>query len=106
MEKLSVKQKLVLTVLSFLLLLAAAVPWRIWLNMHPALRILEGEQYSVNIASPLTIHVRGDRDGILSLNGVPVSSSASKVNLRHPLLLSGLELGWDSTWRQAWSWQQ
>ncbi|MBT9172765.1 MAG: SpoIVB peptidase [Syntrophomonadaceae bacterium] len=93
MEKLSVRQKLVLTVLSFLLLLAAAVPWRIWLNMHPALRILEGEQYSVNIASPLTIHVRGDRDGILSLNGVPVSSSASKVNLRHPLLLSGLELG-------------
>lgn len=93
MEKLSVRQKLVLTVLSFLLLLAAAVPWRIWLNMHPALRIMEGEQYSVNISSPLTIHVSGDRDGILSLNGVPVSSSASKVNLRHPLLLSGLELG-------------
>ncbi len=89
MEKLSVRQKLVLTVLSLLLLLAAAIPWRIWLNMHPALRILEGEQYSVNIASPLSIHVRGDKDGVLSLNGVPVSSRASKVSLRHPLLLSG-----------------
>jgi len=89
LEKLSVRQKLVLTVLSLLLLLAAAIPWRIWLNIHPALRLLEGEQYSVNIASPLTIHVRGDRDGIVSLNGVPVSSRASKVSLRHPLLLSG-----------------
>jgi stage IV sporulation protein B len=92
-EKLSVRQKLVLTVLSMLLLLAAAVPWRIWLNMDSALRILEGEEYTVNIASPLTIHVRGDKDGILSLNGVPVSQRASKVSLRHPLLLGALGSG-------------
>jgi len=87
------RQKLVLALLSCLLMLAAAFPWRIWLNLHPALRILEGEKHYVNIASPLTIHVRGDRGGVLTLNGVPISLNSSKINLRNPLLLSAQGLG-------------
>jgi len=92
-KNLSRRQKLALALLSFLLLLAAAFPWRIWLNLRPALRILEGEKHYVNIGSPLSIYVRGDRDGVLALNGIPISLRSSKINLRDPLLLSAQGLG-------------
>jgi len=82
------RQRLILLLLGLLLFVATAFPWRIWVNLQANLRILEGEQHYVNIASPLTVDVRGDKDGIISLNGVPVSTQSSKLNLRTPFLLS------------------
>ena len=87
------RQKFALAVLGLLLVLATAFPWRIWVNLQQELRILEGEQHYVNIASPLSIHIKGDKDGILSLNGKPVSTHNSKVNLRGPIQFSGQGLG-------------
>ncbi|MDW7652296.1 MAG: SpoIVB peptidase [Bacillota bacterium] len=87
------RQKAVLTALALILLIAAAFPWRIWVNLQSDLRILEGEQHYVNIASPLTVHVKGDKDGILSLNGMPVNTQASKHSLSGPLQFTAQSLG-------------
>jgi stage IV sporulation protein B len=87
------RQKLALVMLGLLLLIGTAFPWRIWVNLQNDVRILEGEQHYVNIASPLSVHVKGDKDGVLSLNGAPVSTEASKLNLRTPLQFSGQGLG-------------
>ena len=87
------RQKFALAFLGVLLLLVTAFPWRMWVNLQNDLRILEGEQYYVNFASPLSIHVKGDKDGILSLNGKPVSTQTSKVSLRGPVQFSGQGLG-------------
>jgi stage IV sporulation protein B len=87
------RQKAAFMALGLLLLLAAAFPWRIWVNLQSDLRILEGEMHYVNIASPLTVHVKGDNDGVLILNGMPVSSQGSKHNLRGPLQFTAEGLG-------------
>lgn len=87
------RQKLALFTMGLMLLLAAAFPWRIWLALQNDLRILQGENHYVNISSPLTIHVKGDKDGILALNGQPVSGQGSKLNLRAPLTFSAQGLG-------------
>ncbi|MCW3490254.1 SpoIVB peptidase [Dethiobacter alkaliphilus] len=87
------RTKLVLGFFGLLLLLATAFPWRIWVNLQNDLRILEGEKHYVNIASPLSVHVKGDQEGVLSLNGSPVSSEASKLSLRSPISFSGQGLG-------------
>lgn len=79
--------------LGIVLLLATAFPWRIWVAMQNELRILEGCQYYVNIASPLSIHVKGDKAGILSLNGSPVSVQSCKLDLSSPLQFSAQSLG-------------
>ena len=64
------RQRFALLLLGFLLLLAAVFPWRIWLAMQNEVRLLEGCQYYVNIASPLSIHVKGDKAGILTSTAV------------------------------------
>lgn len=87
------RTKLALGFLGLLLLLATAFPWRIWVNLQSDLRILEGETHYVNIASPLSVHVKGDQDGILALNGSPVSGENSKLSLRSPITFSGQGLG-------------
>lgn len=87
------RQGLVLSGLLLLLIVATAFPWRIWINFQADLRILEGEQHYVNIASPLTVHVKGDKNGVIALNGVMVSQQANKLNLRAPILLSAQSLG-------------
>jgi stage IV sporulation protein B len=61
--------------------------------MKADLRILEGEQHYFNIASPLSVYVKGDKNGVISLNGTPVSTETCKVSLRSPLLLSAQGLG-------------
>ncbi|MGI6659446.1 MAG: SpoIVB peptidase [Dethiobacteraceae bacterium] len=87
------RQRFALLLLGFLLLLAAVFPWRIWLAMQNEVRLLEGCQYYVNIASPLSIHVKGDKAGILTLNGSPVSAQSCKYNLSSPLQFSAQNLG-------------
>lgn len=87
------RQKLAFLMLGLLLLIATAFPWRIWVNLQSDLRILEGEQRYVNIASPLTVQVKGDKDGVLSLNGSPVSTEVSRLNLRSPIQFSAQGLG-------------
>jgi stage IV sporulation protein B len=87
------RQKLVLLALAVLVFTLAAFPWRIWINLQQDLRILEGEERFINIASPWTVHIKGSKDGIIALNGNPVSTEASKVNLRSPLALSAQGLG-------------
>jgi stage IV sporulation protein B len=87
------RQGFILSGLLLLLIVATAFPWRIWINLQADLRILEGEQHYVNIASPLTVHVKGDKNGVIALNGVLVSQQANKLNLRAPILLSAQGLG-------------
>lgn len=88
MKNHNVRQKLLLMTLGLFLLIGTAFPWRIWVNLKNDLRILEGEKHYVNIASPLSVHVKGDKDGVISLNGNPVSSQICKLNLSTPLILS------------------
>ena len=93
MIKRSPRQYLPLICLSFLLLLLMVFPWRIWVTLQNELRLLEGSECYVNLASPFSIYVKGDKDGILALNGVPVSTQESKLNLRAPLQFSAESLG-------------
>ncbi len=86
------RQRFTFFFLGLLALLAAAFPWRIWLN--PAdMRLLQGENRYINLSSFLPVHIKGSRDGILSLNGSPLSTQASRVSLRSPLLLGAEGLG-------------
>ncbi len=87
------RKKLFLLTLTVLLLIVAAFPWRILIHLQQDLRILEGEERFINIASPWTVHIKGSKDGIIALNGTPVSTEANKVNLRSPLMLSAQGLG-------------
>ncbi len=87
------KQSLIVSGILLLIIVAAAFPWRIWVNLQTDLRLLEGGQHYVNIASPLSIHVKGDKNGVIALNGVTVSQQASKLSLRAPLILSAQSLG-------------
>lgn len=86
-------QKLALAILGMLLLIATAFPWRIWVNLQNDVLILEGEHYYVNISSPLTVQVKGDKDGVLSLNGSPISSQASSLSLLSPIQFSAQGIG-------------
>jgi stage IV sporulation protein B len=87
------RQKLALAILGALLLVVAAFPWRIWVNLQNDVLILEGEQYYVNISSPLTVQVKGDKDGVLALNGYPISSEASSLSLLSPIQFSAQGIG-------------
>jgi len=87
------RQKLALVMLGMLLLVATAFPWRIWVNLENDVLILQGEQYYVNISSPLTVQVKGDKDGVLSLNGYPISSEASSLSLLSPIQFSAQGIG-------------
>jgi len=89
----STRQKLALFALGMLVLIIAAFPWRIWIDLHQELRIMEGEERLINIASPWSVHIKGSRNGVISFNGNPLSTEASKINLRSPLMLSAQGLG-------------
>lgn len=93
MKNLERRQKLALVMLGMLLLLATAFPWRIWVNLENDVLILQGEHYYVNISSPLTVQVKGDKDGVLSLNGYPISSEASSLSLLSPIQFSAQGIG-------------
>ena len=93
MKDLERRQKLALAILGMLLLVVAAFPWRIWVNLQNDVLILKGEQYYVNISSPLTVQVKGDKDGVLSLNGYPISSEASSLSLLSPIQFSAQGIG-------------
>lgn len=86
------RQRVFLIFLGMLVLAVAAFPWRIWIN-SPDMRLLQGENRYINLASPLSVHIKGSRDGILSLNGNPLSTEASRISLRAPLLLGAEGLG-------------
>ncbi|MCR3921870.1 MAG: SpoIVB peptidase [Firmicutes bacterium] len=93
MKKWRRQQTLALMLFGVILLMATAFPWRIWVTLQNDLRILEGGEHYVNIASPFSISVTGDKDGVLALNGVSVSDQGSKLNLLKPLLFSAEGLG-------------
>jgi len=92
-KKKRIRQYLSFSCLCFLLLLIMFFPWRIWVTLQNELRLLEGGECYVNIASPFSIYVKADKDGVLTLNGVPVSTQESKLNLRSPLQFSAESLG-------------
>jgi len=87
------RRQLALVTLGFMLLIFTAFPWRFWLSLQSELRLLEGDYHYVNIASPFSVYVRGDKDGVLALNGEPVSHRGSKLNLRSPIQFSAQGLG-------------
>jgi len=87
------RRKLVFSLVGLILLLLVTFPWRIWLALQDDLRIFEGDIHYVNIASPLPVSVRGDKDGILQLNGVPVSRDGNKLDLRLPLQFVAEKMG-------------
>lgn len=81
-------RKLLFTTLFTLMLCVSTFPWRIWIDLKQDLRLLEGEEHYVNLASPFSVHIRGDKEGILVINGQPVSQETSKINLRSPVRFS------------------
>ncbi|NLN07369.1 MAG: SpoIVB peptidase [Firmicutes bacterium] len=93
MKKQHSRPKLAFLFFGLILLLLISFPWRIWLALQDDLRIFEGDVHYVNIASPLPVLVRGDKDGILQLNGVPVSRDGSKLDLRLPLQFMAEKMG-------------
>lgn len=82
------RRKLLLATLFTLVLCISTFPWRIWIDLKQDLRLLEGEDLYVNFASPFSVHVRGNKEGILVINGQPVSNETSKINLRSPVQFS------------------
>lgn len=73
-----------------ILALAVMTNWQLQVNLVDQIRLLEGEEYYVNLRLPF-IYVRGDRDGVILVNDNPLSQTASPVP--PPLNLEALELG-------------
>ena len=71
----------------------AIFPWQFWVALQEELRLLEGDHHYVSIRYLLPVYVSADRDGILSLNGKPVSGSGSRISLRSPVRFSAERLG-------------
>lgn len=86
------RQRVALYLLGMAVLFTTAFPWRIWFN-HPDMRLLQGENRYINLASPLSVHIKGNREGVLTLNGNPLSTQINRVSLRTPLLLGAEGLG-------------
>lgn len=82
--------------LTILFLVLIAVPITLFLQIYfvfPSnLLLLEGEEYTYNVGTPIRIDAEVDKSGVLSLNGNIVDDSYS-VNLQSPLVLKSESQG-------------
>lgn len=93
MKRRTRRQKLAFFTFGVFLLVLAIFPWQFWVALQEELRLLEGDHHYVSIRYLLPVYVSADRDGILSLNGKPVSGSGSRISLRSPVRFSAERLG-------------
>ncbi|NLC12260.1 MAG: SpoIVB peptidase [Firmicutes bacterium] len=75
------------------LLTTLTVPWKLQSEIDDSLRLLVGEQHYVNTKLPLFLHVEADKEGILNLNGQPVTPEGSHIDLSSSLSIEALTEG-------------
>ncbi len=73
-----------------LLALSVLTNWQLQVNLVDQIRLFEGEEYYVNLRLPF-VYVRGDRDGVILMNGTPLTQTACPAP--PPLNLEALGLG-------------
>lgn len=57
------------------------------------LHFLEGEKQSLYIGFPINVYLRSSREGIVKVNGTPLTPQASRVNLGNPLAVEPVRKG-------------
>ena len=83
--------------LIILFLVLIAVPFMLILQMYlifpSRLMLLEGEEYTYNVDTPVRIDAQVDKKGVLSLNGEIVQDRYTSVKLNSPLVIKSEQLG-------------
>lgn len=82
---------LIFFIFSFLVISATTFPWRIWFNIAPYLTMLEGEEYLLELNSPLGLHIKGNKEGIVQVNDKVICIEGN--NLKGPLSMKALQFG-------------
>lgn len=68
-------------------------PALIWHNYSQNVRLMEGEEYYVNIRYPFQAELVCDRDDFLKINGSILQSDNAQINLKNPLQVQAVNLG-------------
>ncbi len=68
-------------------------PVFIWYNYSQNVRLLEGEEYYVNIKYPFQAELVCDQEDVVKINGSLLQNDITNINLRDPLLVQAVNLG-------------
>ena len=88
------RRKIVGVLLSLLIISISLTPqFKAFVTLPEALHLLEGETQNFYIGFPVDVYIRSDREGIINLNGLPLSPRVAKVNLGAPLEVEPVQRG-------------
>lgn len=88
------KRNLIYLITAFLLLFFLLLPLELNINLDKNLRLFEGQQQSFDLKFPLDLYIKADKDGIINLNGNPLSCNEySRLAFHNNILLQGLNTG-------------
>lgn len=88
------KRNLIYLITAFLLLFFLLLPLELNINLDKNLRLFEGQQQSFNLKFPLDLYIKADKDGIININGNPISCKEySRLAFHNNMLLQGLNTG-------------
>lgn len=78
----------------FSLLFLVFLPYEIKLHLDDNIRIFEGQEHSFQVRFPLDLYIKADKEGILDINGSPLTSSTfSRLNFNNNISLKGKTQG-------------
>lgn len=88
------RRKIVGVLLSLLIIGISLTPqFKALVTLPEVLQLLEGETQNFYIGFPVNVYIRSDREGVINLNGLPLSPQVAKVNLGAPLEVEPLKRG-------------
>ncbi|HHU76723.1 MAG TPA: SpoIVB peptidase [Firmicutes bacterium] len=78
----------------FLFLFLAFLPYEINMRLDDNIRIFKGQEHSLQVRFPFDLYIRVDKEGILDINGNPITSSAfNRFNYHNDIFLRGITEG-------------
>jgi stage IV sporulation protein B len=88
------RRKIVGVILALLIIGISLTPqFKAFITLPEDLHLLEGETQNFYIGFPVNVYIRSDREGVINLNGLPLSPQVAKVNLGTPLEMEPVQRG-------------
>lgn len=88
------KRNLLVILCLFFILFFLLLPFEVKVQLEDNIRLFEGQDHCFKLQFPLDLYVRADREGIISLNGTPLTwEKYSILKFRNDIFLTGLSRG-------------
>lgn len=88
------RRKAVGIILVALIIVFTASPgFRSYVTFPDHLRLARGEAQQLDFNLPLSVYIRSDKEGVLTLNGLAIGTQGSRIALGSPITFQPLELG-------------